>query len=437
MLIDKVTENMDDITKAIQISMEEMTLRGETTERLKGYVDMLNQKGINEISILSDTSEVIASSNPQKIGTQAKIGKKKDFLITAKMGETSTDGPQRLYNVILPVLVQGQNVGYIHISMVLDDYRLIQRKNHLKRILSTIFAFTIGIIICLILAEKYTEPIKKMANAARRIAHGELVEIPQSARKDEIGVLEESFNEMVEKLKERKALEDKLKRSEQLSIIGQLSSGVAHEIRNPLNFLLLSIGHVKERIAGSSMDEKKALVELLDDSSREIHRMNELIHNFLLLGRPVTLRKEPVEIRTLIEEALYIVKDKVRPAVRIVLECDNTGGSIICDREYMRICLLNLILNAIQAIDADGVVTVGCTMDENTAVVTVTDTGTGIAEDDLARVFEPYYSTKTSGFGLGLSITKRFVEEHGGTIKAESIPNHGTTMRIEVPRNEV
>ena len=155
---------------------------------------------------------------------------------------------QRLYNIIMPVSIKGQNIGYIHINMALDDYRLLQNRNQIKRILSMIFAFTIGIIVCIIIAEKYTEPIKRIATASRKIAMGELVKIGPTDRKDEIGTLVTSFNEMVDKLSEQKELEEKLKKSEQLSLIGQLSSGIAHEIRNPLNFLTLSIGHLKERI---------------------------------------------------------------------------------------------------------------------------------------------------------------------------------------------
>ena len=108
MIIDKVTENIDDITKAIQISVEELTYKGSSTERLKSYVDMLNKKGIKEISILSDSSEVIASSDPKKIGTKEKIGekrvsRKKDLMITARLGEESKKESQRLYNIIMPV----------------------------------------------------------------------------------------------------------------------------------------------------------------------------------------------------------------------------------------------------------------------------------------------------------------------------------------------
>ena len=161
MVIEKVTDNIDDITKVIQISVEELTYKGNPTERLKGYVDMLNKKGINEISIISDTSEVIASSNPKKIGTLEKITekkqwRKKDLIITARMGDEGKKDMQKLYNVIMPVSIKGQNIGYVHISMVLDDYKLIQRKNHMKRILSMIFAFSIGIVLSLLIAEKYT-----------------------------------------------------------------------------------------------------------------------------------------------------------------------------------------------------------------------------------------------------------------------------------------
>ncbi|MBP8625139.1 MAG: hypothetical protein KBI10_00390, partial [Syntrophorhabdales bacterium] len=181
-VIEKLTDNIDDITKAIQISVEELTYKGNTTERLKSYVDMLNKKGISEISIISDSSEVIASSNPKKVGTLEKISerktsRKKDIIITARMGEESRKEMQKMYNVILPVSIKGQNIGYIHINMVLDDYRMLQRKNHMKRILSMIFAFSIGIILSLLIAEKYTEPIKKVAEASKRIARGELVKI--------------------------------------------------------------------------------------------------------------------------------------------------------------------------------------------------------------------------------------------------------------------
>ena len=441
MIIDKVTENIDDITRAIQISVEELTYKGSSTDRLKSYVDMLNKKGIKEISILSDNSEVIASSDPKKIGTKEKISlkkapRKKDLMITARLGEDTKKDTQRLYNVIMPVSIKGQNIGYIHINMVLDDYRLVQQKNHLKRILSMVFAFSIGVIFSILVAEKYTGPIKKMAEASKRVAEGELVKIRDRGRRDEIGVLIKSFNEMVDKLAERKELEEKLKKNEQLSMIGQLSSGIAHEIRNPLNFLSLSVGHIKERLSEENMENKEDLIKLLDDVTKEIYRVNELIHNFLFLGKPIALNRVLVPPEALIDEALYILKDKVRTGIDISTACDSGGRPMYCDREYMRLCLINLLLNAIQAIDGKGAVTVECGREDSFSFISVTDSGAGIDPEDLDKIFEPYYSTKKLGVGLGLAVTKRFIEEHGGHISIASEVGKGTTIKIKVPSHE-
>ena len=439
MLVDKISDNIDDITKAIQISVEELTLRGDSGERLKGYVDMLNKKGIKEISIMSDSAEIIASSDPKKIGTTEKLGekrvKKKDLVITARLGEENKGEDQRLYNIVMPVSIKGQKVGYILISMVLDDYKLLQRRNHIKRILSTLFVFSIGIIFSLLVAEKYTEPIKKIADASKKIAEGELVKIKGSRRKDEIGVLIRSYNDMVEKLAERMELEEKLKKTEQLSIIGQLSSGIAHEIRNPLNFLSLSIGHIKERILEEKAHGKDDLIKLLDDLIKEIHKINELIHNFLFLGKPITLRKEWIMPETMINEVLYIVKDKIRDGIEVRMTCKD-GQPMYCDSEYIRLCIMNLLMNAIQAIEEKGEVTIVCGRDNGFSYISVSDNGSGISDEELSKVFEPYYSTKKFGIGLGLAISKRFIEEHGGSIIVESEVGKGTTMKLRIPGNE-
>ncbi|MGD0228799.1 MAG: ATP-binding protein [Syntrophorhabdales bacterium] len=443
-IIDKVTGDLDDITKAIQISVEELTYRGDSTQRLKSYVDMLNRKGIKEISIISDDAQVIASSNPKKIGTmenpkkiagQDRTTKKKNLIITAKLGEESGKEGQRLYNVIMPVSIKGQNLGYIHISMILDDYKYLQRKNHLKRILGTVFAFAIGIIISLVLAQQYTDPIKKIANASRRIAEGKLVKIPENDRRDEIGVLMRSFNEMVEKLSERKELEEKLKKTEQLSMIGQLASGIAHEVRNPLNFLSLSIGHIKERLVEEGMSESDDIGNLLDNLKKELYRVNELINNFLFVGKPITLNKGWVTPKALMGDALYTLQDKVRDGIEITSVCPDGHMRIYCDREYMRMCLINLILNSAQAIEDKGSIVVKFAVEGDMASISVTDDGKGM--EDIDRIFEPYYSTKKLGIGLGLTITQRFVEEHAGTISAESIAGEKTVMTIRVPVHAV
>ncbi len=442
LIIDKVTDDLDDITKAIQISVEELTYRGDSTQRLKSYVDMLNRKGVKEISIISDDAQVIASSNPKKIGTtenpkkiagQDKVAQKKNLIITARLGEESKKEGQRLYNVIMPVSIKGQNLGYIHISMILDDYRFLQRRNHLKRVLSTLFAFGIGIIASLILADQYTDPIKKIANASRKIAEGVLVKIPEIERKDEIGVLVKSFNEMVEKLAERKDLEEQLKKTEQLSMIGQLASGIAHEIRNPLNFLSLSIGHIKERLAEEGISESDDINRLLDNLKKELYRVNELIHNFLFVGKPITLNKVWVSSEALMQDALYMAADKVREGIEITCERPERDIQIYCDREYMRMCLINLILNSAQAIEDKGTIAVTFAAGDGVTSISVADNGKGMEGEDIDKIFEPYYSTKKLGIGLGLTITKRLVEEHAGTISAESIAGGKTVFTIKVP----
>ena len=441
-LLDTVSDNIDDITKAIQISVEELTYKGDSTERLKNYVDMLAKKGIREISVLNDTSEIIASSNPTRVGQKEKIGekktstgRKKGFMITARLGEERKTDTQKTYNVIVPVTSKGQNIGYIHLDMALDDYQLIQSQNHIKRILSVIFAFGVGIIVCVIIANKYTEPIKNIAEASQNIAEGQLVKIRESARGDEIGVLVRSFNGMVDKLRERTELEEKLKETEKLSMIGQLSSGIAHEIRNPLNFLSLSIGHIRETIGGESFEDKENIMELLDSLLKEIHKVNELIHNFLFLGKPITIRKERVPLQGLITEVVSLVKDKIREAIGINAASIGSDVHISCDREYMRICLINLIVNAAQAIGSEtaGRIDIGYRLEDGHSSISVTDTGKGIAPEEIEKVFEPYFSTKKYGIGLGLAISKRFVEAHGGSITVESEAGKGTKMTIRVP----
>ena len=127
--------------------------------------------------------------------------------------------------------------------------------------------------------------------------------------------------------------------------------------------------------------------------------------------------------------------DKIKKGIDVKVQCDH-GQPMYCDSEYIRLCIMNLLMNSVEAMQGKGEITIGCGKENGFSFISVSDTGGGISQEDKSKVFEPYYSSKKFGIGLGLAISKRFVEEHGGSIVIESEVGKGTTMQLRIPDNE-
>jgi len=441
-LITQVERHTVDLSTAIQISVEQLTSKGRTKEaRLQDYVQRLQRRGVREISIVSNEEEVIASSNPRRVGVRVDP-RRKDILITARLGEENVGGRnQKTYNLFVPVVVGNQRSGYILISMILDDFAELSRVNLLKRLIVTALVFGVGIIGSMVLAWTYVTPISRVVATARRVAHGRLDERLPEHRRDEIGELNRSFNEMVDRLREKAELEARLHQAERLSAIGHLASGIAHEVRNPLNLINLSIDHLRARFAPPAAADRDEFLRLSGHIKNEVHRLNEMIENFLKYGKPLKLQRQPADLRVLLDEVLDMAARKAAvEQVRVERAYDPDLPQAWVDIPHLKTCFL--------AMPAGGSLRVVARVGEPAPdapppadppaagpwlEVRFEDTGAGIAPEDLPHVFEPYFTTKEVGIGLGLALTKKIVEEHGGTISLSSRPGRGCLAELRLP----
>jgi len=242
-VFDLIQEEINGLTKAIEISVERITAAGSTSEaRLKNYFDQLRKRSIEEVSILSDQQEVILSSNPQLIGRKISVSKN-EFLIMAKIGEDEGGKPKKLYSAFVPIVSKGKLEGYIHIRMYFGDLEKLSREMLYKRMVWTLPIFGIGVMLCIFIAYRFTKPIRVLIDAIRSISQGRMPSLPAIPQAD-ISGLADSLGDMIKKLEKQKTMEEKLKRTEQQAMLAQLASGIAHEIRNPLNFISLSVDHL-------------------------------------------------------------------------------------------------------------------------------------------------------------------------------------------------
>jgi signal transduction histidine kinase len=253
---------------------------------------------------------------------------------------------------------------------------------------------------------------------------------------DEIGELGRSFNEMVAQLRERQTLEARLHEAEHLSKVGQLASGIAHEIRNPLNYISLAIDHLKEEFQTACPDKSRDLTSIADNIKEEVRKANYMVLNFMNYGRPLKLRCTAIPYHELIAKALPLLTDKLaEQGTRVVTELAADLPPLFGDPELLRNCLFNFITNAAQAMPDGGTITLGAGYDaaSDHFRLTFADQGTGIAEEELEKIFQPYFTTKEAGIGLGLAITERIIKEHGGRIQVTSTPGTGTTFTVLLP----
>jgi signal transduction histidine kinase len=307
------------------------------------------------------------------------------------------------------------------------------RRNTTKRIIAALSVFAIGILLSTFLAMRYTEPIHNVVKAARKVAAGDLNQSLPVDRKDEIGDLTQSFNYMVQKLREQKRLEERLREAEHLSAVGQLARGIAHEIRNPLNFISLCIDHIKTKYRPQDVAQAAGFERLVGSMKEEIHRLDKLVRDFLDYGKPLKLDLQPVETQELLADVVEIVKAKAESDRIQILENYYALPRLKIDVELMKSCLFNIVTNAFQAMPDGGTLTLTTEQQDNGFSLRVNDTGVGVSEENLARIFEPFFTTKSQGLGLGLAMTKRVIEEHGGKIEFSSTEGRGSEVTIRLP----
>jgi signal transduction histidine kinase len=421
-----------ELSRGIQVGVEEVTRSGTTdVRRLQNYLASLNTKGIKEISIISNSDKIISSTNPGNVGKWISKSKK-ELIFKADLGEPVT-GEGLAYDVIIPVVAGEKHYGYIHLTVNAEDFSSLMRARVVKRIGAAGIVFGVGIIVTVFLARRYTKPIEDVVEAARKVAGGDLDQELRTERKDEIGELTGSFNFMVKKLREERDLEERLRKAEHLAGIGQFSRSIAHEIRNPLNFISLSIDHIKEKYKPCEGEDKDSFDSLIVNIRKEIQRVSSFAESFLEYSRPLEMNLRGTDIVRLIEDVLLLVSAKARKEhVEIVREFEILPELFI-DPEFIKTCLYNVILNSFQAMPKGGRITVRAKGVNGKCCVEVEDTGSGVPEGMADKVFDPFFTTRSKGLGLGLALTRRVIEEHRGKVSFRNVDGGGSIVTMILP----
>lgn len=424
------------LAKAIEVAATQMGETGWKDDRvLADYRDKLARSGLRDIRITEAGKPFLETVPTAPYGARKRPHGPKEILIRGTVGDET--GAAR--DLRIPLVVDGKYLGWIEIRYSLENIRDQLTDNFRRRLFALAGVWAFGLLLVLLVARGVSRPLGELSRAAARVAEGHLDASVTFHREDEIGRLADAFNQMTEKLRERQELEARLLAAEKRAEIGHLASGLAHEIKNPLNALSLGLDVLRRRHQPENEEGARAYTARIGTLREEIDRLSTLINNFLTYGRPLSLTRAPIDLAALVEAtASDLAETAERVGVTIDTEVDRPFPSVDADGSLVKSAVWNLIQNAVQAMERTGgrLHVLVRRVDDNglsRAEVAVEDEGPGVAEADLPQVFEPYFSRKDGGIGLGLAMVKRIAEEHGGSVGATNRPGAGASFRIILP----
>jgi signal transduction histidine kinase len=285
------------------------------------------------------------------------------------------------------------------------------------------------------IAADHVEPGKNITSeileSAMTFAQQAGLAIHNALMYQELKAFSQQMEEKIQKTTaDLKKTEAQLIRSEKLAALGQLAAGIAHEIRNPLTSINILIHSLRQNISsGESRSEDFKVIE------EEIHRINEIVDQFLRFAKPAPPHLERTEVTSIFEEILQLLRPQMEK-LRISVQKDFRSVPLITiDNEQMKQVILNLLMNSIQAMPEGGQFRLEgeVSKDGQWVELSIRDSGVGIPPEDMDKLFDPFFSTKEGGIGLGLSIAHRIIDQHHGKIEVTSNPNEGTIFTVYLP----
>jgi signal transduction histidine kinase len=296
-------------------------------------------------------------------------------------------------------------------------------------------ALVVAVFIAMLLSQVVLRPIHVIQSGLSRLGRGDLG-VTLDLKDDEFKEIGDVFASVTAQLKSAAPIEDKraqlLELSRRVMAVGRLTAGVAHEVKNPLNAMTIHLELLKQKMASGA--PAAATASHVDVIAREIRRLDDVVQGFLKFARPEELSLKPVQLATLVDDVLKVVEPEAN-ATGVTLETACVDGQTIeADSTMLRQALMNLARNAVQAMPSGGRLRMTCGPGRDGRVeLRIEDTGVGIPPENLAKVFDLYFTTKDGGTGIGLSLVYRTIQLHHGDIDVESTPGKGTTFVIKLP----
>jgi signal transduction histidine kinase len=429
-----------------QLAQTQIPAKTSVDEALKIYQKKLEDLGLSSVSTTSTEGKVVASTNPGQVGKKIPIKRRRletrkdPVRLAAEFPELdpSPTNEQTAFTIQYPLVLGDQVIGYAVIRGESDPVTTLSRlwyKRRLYWILGTMLA---ALCTVLYLAFLFTKPIDQLVAGAQQVATGNLYVSLSSSGSGEMHRLAQTFNQMVERLRENRALQERLNEAEKLSLLGRFAATVAHEVRNSLNFINLTIDQIRAKHLNGDDRATRLMERNLANIKDEISRLNHLVNDVLAAGRQAPPTLAPCDLKATLTQALALVERQARrQGIKIKLDLGDLPIFQL-DSAQIKTCFLNILTNALQAMPMGGQIRIfaatskapngaGCLQ------LHFADTGPGIPPGEREKVFTAFYSTKATGFGLGLAIAKKIVEDHAGRVFVDNGDTPGTDLVVQLP----
>jgi signal transduction histidine kinase len=331
-----------------------------------------------------------------------------------------------------PVRAAGQDV-LLTVPLTLRQREIEREIDELDRgvHLAALFFILLGAAIGLSMAERIADPVRRLTRATGKIARGDFDARIAVRSTDELRRLVDAFNSMAAELKAQRV---QLERTHRLEAWAEMARQVAHEIKNPLTPIQLSAEHLQRVHADRGEPLGPILENCVTSILGQVRLLRQIASEFSSFASSPTARRASVSLPELVAEVVDPYRTGLKGRIEIVNRVPPSLPPVLVDRTLTLRALSNVVENALHAMPGNGTLTIDAVVDPSEVSLVVTDTGVGMDEEALERVFEPYFSTKTTGTGLGLPIARRNIELNGGSIDVRSVKGEGTTVTVRLPQ---